>query len=100
VISGFRRGLSVRSGDMSSRIQEISTFLMGAGRVDDGLTVADLETEVLRLRGIVRSTKPVCPHCGHVMEPKEFHGYYDAFSYWWCLCDSLPGASIVKGAFS
>ncbi len=52
---------------MSSRIQEITTFLMGSGRVDDGLTVADLEAEVLQLREIIRSAKPACPHCGHTM---------------------------------
>lgn len=83
-----------------STIDDAENLLLASGKIDEGIAVADLQKEVVRLRALVQSTVPVCPHCKTTMVASTYKGYYDTFSYWECNCDTLPGAHVVKGAFA
>jgi len=58
-----------------------------------------LESELERLKEVIRSGKPVCPYCMRVMEPSLYAGYYETFSYWACRCENLPNAEEVCGSY-
>ena len=81
-------------------MSDLGTRIMAAGLVDDGLAVEDMERELIKLRELVASTKPVCPFCKSEMNPKNYKGYYESFGYWGCDCLEFPGASTFAGAYA
>ena len=79
---------------------KLSTRIMAAGLVDEGIAAEDLEEELAELKAVVASGKPVCPICRCVMKPEHYSGYYDSFSYWLCNCVEFPDAGTVKGGYA
>ena len=80
-------------------MSDLGTRIICAGLVDDGITVERLERELVSLRALVASTKPVCPVCKCEMKQQNYKGYYDSFSYWECDCPEFPGANTWNGAY-
>ena len=81
-------------------MSDLGTRIICAGLVDDGITVEDLEREVISLRALVASKKPVCPICSKEMRPVNFKGYYESFSFWACECESFTDATEARGAYA
>ena len=81
-------------------MSELGTRIICAGLVDDGITVEDLEREVVSLRALVASNKPVCPICRTEMRQQNYQGYYESFGYWGCDCVEFPSANTWSGAYT
>jgi tRNA(Ile2) C34 agmatinyltransferase TiaS len=74
----------------------------GESLVDVGFTVEAAFKRLNELEEKLKSTVPVCPHCGVKMEKVFFKGYYDERSYWECDCDFENDKDAVqsKGCYS
>lgn len=81
-------------------MSDLSIKIIGAGLAIEGITVENMEKELIRLRQIIANKEPVCPHCKEKLKPYSFEGYYDSFCYWGCDCEKLPLATTHKGAYN
>ena len=43
---------------------------------------------------------PICPFCKTEMEPVNYEGYYDSFSYWACECEEFPNVEKSYGEYA
>ena len=78
----------------------LGTRIMAAGLVDDGIAVEAMETQLAELRAVIAAGKPVCPICKTEMKAVNYKGYYEAFSFWECKCQSFTEAESQHGAFA
>ena len=61
-----------------------------------------IETELMELKiacEVDRIIMPICPYCKTEMEPFDFHGYYDTFCGWECICEKIPNAIKQLGEY-
>jgi len=80
-----------------SLLKGADTILMANDAVDAGIALNEAVAELLALRELVASSKPVCPHCKQTMVPASYQGYYESFTYWSCSCNELPAEFSWKG---
>lgn len=71
-------------------MSEQATKIIAIGLVDEGLKFEEMEREILRLKELISSKNPICPHCHKEMTMFEFNGYYDKLIGWTCGCETIP----------
>ena len=81
-------------------MSDIGTKIIGTVLVDEGIAYEKLEKRVKELESLISSTKPICPICKIEMEPSNYEGYYDSFSYWGCDCKSFPNVKPWRGQYA
>jgi len=85
---------------LEKNMSDLGTRIICAGLVDDGVAVEAMEKELSELKAVVASGKPVCPICQSEMKAVNYKGYYEAFSFWECKCQSFSEAESQHGAFA
>jgi len=86
--------------EVISKLSDISTFLFGNDKVDEGLVISDIKNDYQKLHDKLETTEPMCPICKEKMRKVNFKGYYDEFSYWECACEKFDGVETTKGNYS
>jgi hypothetical protein len=81
-------------------MSESGTKIIAAGLMDEGIEFEKMEALILQLESLIESGKPVCPICKTIMVPKNYIGYYDKHSAWFCECDDFKGAEEIHGDYA
>lgn len=81
-------------------MSDIGIKIIGAGLVKEGIEFERLEKEVVELKLKLQSKKPICPFCLGIMDPINYSGYYDSFSYWDCDCEKFEKGFKSVGSYA
>jgi hypothetical protein len=79
------------------KVDENELMALGGVAVDAAMLINELKEKLIALE---QTEYPICPFCKSKMEPVNYQGYYDTFSFWECNCLLFENGFKHVGAYA